>query len=60
MENKKKTYEAPRLTVVTFKTERGYATSGGVQSVWVGAWIGVGEANIDGMQDYNVLSNATW
>ena len=26
--NEKKAYEAPALTVVTFKTERGYAASG--------------------------------
>lgn len=28
-ENVKKHYEAPQLTVVTFKAERGYASSGG-------------------------------
>lgn len=28
MENRKKSYEAPRLTVVGFKAERGYAASG--------------------------------
>lgn len=27
MKDKKKPYESPRLTVVTFKTERGYAAS---------------------------------
>lgn len=27
-DNKKKRYEAPTLTVVTFKAERGYANSG--------------------------------
>lgn len=29
-ENEKRHYEAPELTVVTFKAERGYAQSGGV------------------------------
>lgn len=28
----KKQYTAPKLTVVTFKTERGYASSGGFQT----------------------------
>ena len=28
MDKQKKEYEAPQLTVVTFKTERGYAASG--------------------------------
>ena len=28
MKNEKKEYTAPELTVVTFKTERGYAASG--------------------------------
>lgn len=27
MENNEKSYEAPRLTVVSFKTERGYSAS---------------------------------
>lgn len=31
---REKEYEAPRLTVVTFKTERGYAVSGQLSSVF--------------------------
>lgn len=31
MENNEKSYEAPRLTVVSFKTERGYSMSNPIE-----------------------------
>lgn len=60
MEKKeKKTYEAPALTVVTFKTERGYALSS--LAVWR-----TDEDGDDQMEDYttgngwNSGSNTFW
>lgn len=50
----KKDYEAPALTVVTFKAEMGYATSGGVGA----ARSGYGSANDDGNDQEG--NNQTW
>lgn len=55
----KKPYEAPQLTVVTFKTERGYASSL-TQSIWIGTWIGSSDpGNTNGLENYNI-DNQTW
>lgn len=56
----KKPYEAPQLTVVTIKTERGYASSG-LQSLWIGSWIsGVNEGGVKGLNDYTVNDELNW
>ena len=57
----KKPYEAPQLTVVTFKTERGYASSG-LRSLWIGAWVsGSGDPNATkGLNDYTVNEELNW
>ena len=58
-ENEKKLYEAPALTTVTFKAEKGYASSSLTQSIWIGAWTGGGDAsNVNGVNDYDVQT--TW
>lgn len=36
MENNEKSYEAPRLTVVSFKTERGYSASSAPRDGFLG------------------------
>ena len=58
-ENEKKLYEAPALTTVTFKTERGYASSSLTPFIWIGAWVSGGDAsNVNGVNDYDVQT--TW
>lgn len=54
----KKPYEAPQLTVVTFKAERGYASSG--LSFSIGQWIWDDGSNVDGVNDYTVEDNQYW
>jgi hypothetical protein len=39
MKQEKKEYMAPALTVVTFRTEKGYAASGLALSQWIAASI---------------------
>lgn len=57
-ENEKKLYEAPVLTAVTFKAEKGYASSILTRSIWIGAWTGGGDAsNVNGVNDYDVQTN---
>jgi len=52
-------YEAPALTAVTFKAEKGYASSSLTRSIWIGAWTGGGDAsNVNGVNDYDVQT--TW
>ena len=46
----KKLYEVPALTVVTFKTERGYFASE-TQSVWIG---NENDSPNTGVEDYTV------
>ena len=48
----KKTYEAPHLTVVTFKTERGYAVSGVLSELMF--WENSGQ---DNMENYETQEN---
>ena len=59
MNNKetKKTYEAPALTVVSFKTEQGYA-----QSMLAGSWSGnkVDESNGAGVSNYTEENNGNY
>ena len=59
MNNKetKKTYEAPALTVVSFKTEQGYA-----QSVLAGFWSGimVDNSNGAGVSNYTEENNGNY
>ena len=58
-ENEKKLYEAPALTAVTFKAEKGYASSIQTQSIWIGAWMDGGDASsVNGVNDYDVQT--TW
>lgn len=58
-ENEKKLYEAPALTAVTFKAEKGYASSGLARSIWIGAWISGGDvSDVNGVNDYDVQT--TW
>ena len=60
MEQKgKKNYEAPQLTTVTFKTERGYASSN--LTATLGLWEDVySPSNTDGLVDYNVQTEDNW
>lgn len=55
-DKEKKQYEAPQLTVVSFKAERGYATSTLTRSVWIGAWVsGISDPSaLRGLNDYEV------
>ena len=53
---KKKTYEAPELTVVTFKTEKGYATSGEP----LGLSEGHGKKSIEDRQDGGNWGDGSW
>lgn len=53
----KKTYEATRLTVVSFKTERGYAAS--TYNATLGIFPII-NSELDGMQDYNVQEEQSW
>ena len=59
MNNKetKKTYEAPALTVVSFKTEQGYA-----QSMLAGLWSGimVDNSNGAGVSNYTEENNGNY
>ena len=48
----KRPYEAPELTTVTFKTERGYAASE--------LWLGSTSPSTNGLNDYDVQDNETW
>ena len=57
MKDKKKPYESPRLTVVTFKTERGYAAS--LKYLTLGLLSGSNQEDY-GMQDYEVQDNESW
>ena len=52
----KKEYIAPELTVVTFKTERGYAASadGAVKSAFIGL------LSLSGESSYNTFGNENW
>lgn len=52
MNTEKKQYVAPELTVVTFKTERGYALSGALESL---SFWETGDA--DQMEDYSEHSD---
>ncbi len=52
--NKKKTYEAPQLTAVTFKVERGYANS------TLNFTLGEHASSQNGIQDYELQSEQTW
>ena len=53
----KKAYEAPALTVVSFKTEQGYAQS--MQSMLAGSWSGNSGHNADvaGVSNYTEESD---
>ena len=57
----KKKYEAPALTVVTIKSERGYVGSGDLlKSLWIGYWISDSDpSNVYGIENYNE-KNLTW
>lgn len=59
MNNKetKKTYEAPALTMVSFKTEQGYA-----QSVLAGSWSGNSgdDSNGAGVSDYTLENDGNY
>ena len=59
MNNKetKKTYEAPALTVVSFKTEQGYA-----QSMLAGFWSGImgSTSNGAGVSNYTEENNGNY
>ena len=50
----KKTYEAPALTVVSFKTEQGYA-----QSMLAGSWSG-DNADVAGVSNYTEENNGNY
>lgn len=52
---KKKKYTAPYLTVVAYKTENGYATSGGLRGILVlgTTWENVGGNAWDGSSSEN-------
>ena len=63
--NTKRPYEAPRLTVVRFKTERGYAASGeltGTNSIFLGAWISenASQGTYVDRNDYGSTSSSIW
>jgi hypothetical protein len=49
----KKEYMAPELTVVSFKTERGYAGSGFSAFQLLSAMIGIDNSNIETMELYS-------
>ena len=53
----KKTYEAPALTVVSFKTEQGYALS-----TLVGTWSGNSgdKADVAGVSNYTEENNGNY
>ena len=58
-------YEAPQVTVVTFKTERGFAGSNdftGVKTVLIGARLssGGGEGTYVDRTDYGEATTGTW
>ena len=53
----KKRYEAPHLTVVSVKQERGYSAS--TQSFALGVWMSSLESDY-GMQDYNLQTEYSW
>lgn len=59
MNKEKQPYEAPALTVVSFKTERGYAGSGGLQNYHVvnDSW-GLGGLSLGSVSDYNIINDA--
>jgi hypothetical protein len=48
----RKEYETPTLTVVSFKTERGYAVSG-LQKIWIGSF----DDAPAGVEDYTEVRN---
>lgn len=57
-ENEKKMYEAPALTAVTFKAEKGYASSSLTRSILIGAWVSGGDdSDVNGVNDYDVQTN---
>ena len=64
LQNEKRPYEAPQLTVVSFKTERGYAASGdltGLNNIWIGAWVsGQSEGTYVDRNDYGAANTGTW
>ena len=53
----KRPYEAPALTVVSFKTEKGFAGSGGLLDYFLvnDSWGGGGQGSVS---DYNVTNDA--
>ena len=57
IEDKKKPYEAPQLTVASFKVEQGFIGSAQNFSIGMFPLVGIG---VDGMQDYNVQNIETW
>lgn len=58
MKDKKKPYEAPQLTVVSFKVEQGFAGSG--MEFAVGSWIWDDGESVDGVQDYTMENHWSW
>lgn len=56
--NNKKQYSAPQLTVVTFKTERGYATSGEPTGYSPTALLNL--FLLQTHSDYNVQAQQNW
>ena len=60
----KKPYEAPQLTVVSFKVERGFAGSNeltGTNSVFLGAWLSSGdEGDYADRNGYGSASSSVW
>ena len=59
MNKEKRPYEAPVLTVVSFKMEKGYAGSGGLRNYRLinDAW-GLGGIGQGSISDYNIINDA--
>lgn len=59
MNKEKQPYEAPALTVVSLKMEKGYAGSGGLQNYRLinDAW-GLGGIGQGSISDYNIINDA--
>ena len=58
--NDKKPYEAPQLTVVSFKTERGYAASNLLTMVAISTLINAEQSSAVSRSDYGTAVDDNW
>ena len=59
-ENEKKLYEAPALTAVTFKAEKGYASSNPLSMIAISSIIQSGQSSAVSRDGYGTANSDNW